>query len=288
MLGITQPEKIPLPMEKSKPVPRYVPPPHIGFGSPEDTYASCLSLMPKLPKKNVVRQLVNFPKKLRYSMQMDAVHPEDKDRDFILEYNLCDGTISVHELEKRNSGRVEGAFLKPMLVPKPKTGRDNPEYYTPQDFFIGAKINIFNHYFIVHGADLYVYRYIEANAEKFSRDVRDNVRDYFVKENLLSEDIMVEAKKIQNAEEAAVYSVKPAETTIERNVDMINCLEDFKAQAECKYEGEHGELRPRTPPPEELCPGLVTADNSGDPQGVEKPLKKDIKKEVRWDNRIKY
>ncbi|XP_053978689.1 EF-hand domain-containing protein 1-like [Hylaeus volcanicus] len=287
MLGITQPERIPLPTEKSKPMPKYVPPPHIKFGTPEDTYASCLSVIPKPPKKDVVRQLVNFPKKLRYSMIMDAVHPEDKDRDFILEYSLSDGTILVHEIEKRNSGRREGCFLKSTLVPKPQTGRDNPEYYTPRDFFIGAKINIFNHYFIICGADLYVYRYVEANPEKFSREVRDNIRDYFVRQNLLGDDIAAEAKKIQNAEEAEVYAIKPAEATIDRDIDMINCLNDLKAQAECKYEGEHGELRPRTPPPEELCPGLATANNSAAPGGTE-TLKKDIKKEVRWNDQIEH
>ncbi|XP_076639105.1 EF-hand domain-containing protein 1 [Colletes latitarsis] len=284
MLGVTQPERIPLPTEKSKPTPEYVAPPHIKFGTTEDTYMSCLSFVPKPPKKNVVQQLINFPKKLRYSMKMDAVHPEDKNRDFILEYNLSNGTILVYELEKRNSGRREGCFLKATLVPKPNTGRDNPDYYTPQDFYIGAMINIYNHYFIIDGADLYVYRYMEANPEKFSREVRDNVRDYFVKQNLLSDDIAAEARKKQNAEEAAIYSVKPAEATIERDLDMINCLNDFKAQAERKYEGEHGELRPRTPPPEELCPGLATANDSVDPQNVEKPLKRDIKKEVRWND----
>ena len=68
MLGITQPERIPLPTKDVVTAPEYKPPPHIIFGTPEDTYASCLSFMPKRPKKDVVRQLLNFPKKLSYSM----------------------------------------------------------------------------------------------------------------------------------------------------------------------------------------------------------------------------
>ncbi|XP_031830528.1 EF-hand domain-containing protein 1 [Nomia melanderi] len=282
MLGITQPESVPLLKKEQRPTLKYAPPPHIKFGTPEDTYAGCLSLMPKPPRKNVVRQLVNFPKKLRYSMQMDVVHPEDKGRDFILEYNLSDGTMVVQELEKRNSGRREGCFLKATLVPKPNTGRDNPEYYTPKDFYVGARINIFNHYFIIVGTDLFVYRYMEANPEKFSQEVRDNIRDYFIRQNLLCDDIAVQVNKIHDTEEAKACAVKPADSTVEGEANMTNCLKEYEAQVEQKYEGEYGELKPRTPPVEELCPGLT-----GNPQDPRKFSNKYVKKEVRWDNRIK-
>ncbi|OAD62294.1 EF-hand domain-containing protein 1, partial [Eufriesea mexicana] len=257
MLRITQPEGIPLPTKDIMILREYQPPPHINFGTPEDTYASCLSLIPKPPKKDVIRQLLNFPKKLRYSMQMNAVHPEDENRDFILEYNLNDGTILIQELEKRNSGRRKGCFLKATLVPKPKTGRDNPEYYTPRDFYIGAKINIFNHYFIITGSDLFVYRYIETNPDKFPQEVRDNIRNYLLKQNLLSNDIKIESKIVQNEEDAKLQSIKPIEVNVKEDINMIQCLNDFEAQAKCKYEGEHGEIRPRTPPAEELCPNLT-------------------------------
>ncbi|CAL7943521.1 unnamed protein product [Xylocopa violacea] len=284
MLNIIQPKEIPLPMEDVKVSPEYEPPPHIIFGTPEDTYTSCLSFMPKQPKKDVVRQLVNFPKKLRYSMKMDVVHPEDENRDFILEYNLSDGTILVQELEKRNSGRREGCFLKATLVPKPNTERNNPEYYTPQDFYIGAKINIFNHHFIITGADLFVYRYTEANSEKFSREVRDSIRDYLVKQKLLCTDIEVETKKIQDEKDTKQQLIEPHEAIVEKD-DMTKCLDDFETQAKCKYEGEHGELRLRTPPPEELCPDLSLVDPAPISQS-NKDLKtfkeQNIKKEVKW------
>lgn len=297
MLGITQPEGIPLPMKESRPLPEYVPPPHIMVGSPEDTYASCLSFVLKPPRKDVVRQLLNFPKKLRYLMQMDAVHPEDNGRDFILEYNLSDGTILVSELEKRNSGRMEGSFLKATLVPKPNTGRDNPQYYTPQDFFIGAKINIFNHYFVITSADLFVYRYVEANPEKFAREVRDNIRNYFAKENLLGADIGVAASKLVDAEEAESRAVMPAEASIGHDSEA-ECLRDYQAQARRQYEGEHGELRPRSPPPEELCPDIAVRNNpeNSKPSSLKiRPVrhdsrtkaqqpKKDMKKEVTWED----
>ncbi|XP_003706810.1 EF-hand domain-containing protein 1 [Megachile rotundata] len=289
MLGITQPKEIPIPTKKPKSAPEYKPPPHIKFGAPDDTYASCLSFILKPPKKDTVRQLLNFPKKLRYSMQMDAVHPEDRNRDFILEYNLSEGTILVQELEKRNSGRREGCFLKAMLVPKPKTGRDDPEYYTPQDFFIGARVNFFNHYFIICGADLFVYRYIEANPEKFPREIRDNIRDYFVKQNLLSDDISTEIKKIEDRKEAEARSIKMVDEDVKNVSDLAECLEQLETQARQKYEGEHGELRERTPPPEELCPGLITKSPEESNQYQDtKTFPENVKKrEVTWNDGVK-
>ncbi|CAK9816565.1 EF-hand domain-containing protein 1 [Anthophora plagiata] len=285
MLGITQPEGIPLPSKEIKLSPEYKPPPHGIFGTPEDTYANCLSLLPQRPKKDVIRQLYNFPNKLRYSMEMDVVHPEDKNRDFILEYNLSEGTILIHELEKRNSGRYEGCFLKASLVPKPKTGRDDPQYYTPQDFYIGAKINIFNHYFIINGADLFVYRYIEANPEKFPQEIRDNMRDYFVKQNLLREDIEIETKKLQNEKDAELHSIKPAEATIEPDL-MAQCINNLEKQVKCKYKKEQGELSSHEIPSEKLFPNLRTAD-SMQCKNSKTCIDKDTKKEVTWDSRVK-
>lgn len=68
---------------------------------------------------------------------MDWVHPEDKDRQFTLEYNLANGEVMIQELKVPNSGFVAGRFLKPMCLPKPNSCSDNPDLYTPTDFNIG-------------------------------------------------------------------------------------------------------------------------------------------------------
>ncbi|XP_014615823.1 PREDICTED: EF-hand domain-containing protein 1-like [Polistes canadensis] len=228
VMRIIQPNDISLdfPTDRSKPLSEFKIPPHIKFGTPEDTYASCLSFRSKPLKKDVIRQLTNFPRKLRYSMKLDNVHPEDQDRDFILEYNLSEGTMLIKELEKRNSGRREGCFLKATLVAKPATDRDNPLYYTPQDFFIGAQINIFNHYFTINGADLFVYRYMEANPEKFSQQIRDNIRNYFVQQELLQNDIIIETKKIQQKQhDADIFGEKEIGNEISLNSQICNDVE---------------------------------------------------------------
>ncbi|XP_046479074.1 EF-hand domain-containing protein 1 isoform X1 [Neodiprion pinetum] len=294
MLGLVQPEKIQPPTEEPKTLPEYVPPPHIKFGTPEDTLAGCLSMLPKSPKKDVIRQIFNFPKKLRYSMKMDAVHPEDENRDFILEYNLNDGSMQISEPEKRNSGRRGGTFLSTMLVPKPGTNRDNPLYYTPEDFYIGAKINCFNHRFVINGADLYVYRYIKANPEKFCEELRDNMRNYFVRQGLIQDEIDSTSKRIQEEADRKRDLDPTIGSPFKDDFDTAPCVKQFAEQALHKYEGEHGEYRPPTPPPEELCPGLTKVE---EPLPLENycPLQKQekskqvltqTKKQLKWADQI--
>ncbi|KYM99290.1 EF-hand domain-containing protein 1 [Cyphomyrmex costatus] len=225
MLGTPQPDTIPIPMKVERPAAKYEIPPHIKFGSPEDTYASCLSFIPKPPKKNVIRQLANFPKKLRYSARMDAIHPEDEDRDFVLEYSLSDGTIQINETEKPNSGRYEGCFLSSRLIPKPSTEKNNLEYYTPQDLFIGECINVFSHRFIITGADLFVYRYVDANRDKFCQKVLENLRNYFLRQGMLQDDVNIEARKIQTLEDEQKLFTDVTAKNIEDDVNIGKCME---------------------------------------------------------------
>ena len=143
----------------------------------------------------LIRQLYNFPKKLRYKLAMEAVHPEYKDREFILEYNLADGCMKINEIDKRNSGRRAGCFLGSIRVPKPNS--NSGECYTPVDFVIGARLNIFEHWFVVIGTELFVYNYINENRDKFPEEVRENIRQWMIKEGLLEEckDIQREVKE---------------------------------------------------------------------------------------------
>lgn len=63
----------------------------------------------------------DLPNKLRYMMEMDAVHPEDKNREFILDYDLSNGTVMVKEIHADNSGHRGGVFLSATKLPKPGT-----------------------------------------------------------------------------------------------------------------------------------------------------------------------
>lgn len=48
--------------------------------------------------------------------------------------------ISIFEKPTRNSGIIGGKFLEKTRIPKPNSTLENPEYYSPADFAIGATV----------------------------------------------------------------------------------------------------------------------------------------------------
>jgi EF-hand domain-containing protein 1 len=146
---------------------------------------------------------------LRYGCQLDTAHPEEKDRKFILFYNLSDGAIKIIELAIPNSGIMGGKFLNSRLLPKPESNPNRPDYYTPKDLFIGALVKVFATRFVITSADLYVYRYMQAHPELFLPEVIDNVRLYHLKEGNLREDLQ---KAIQDDHEKYLLELKTKES----------------------------------------------------------------------------
>jgi len=136
-------------------------PPYNGWGSEEDSKANCLKLIAQAPK----RDFIKFMKKdrqgleshvLRYLARMDTNRPIDIDRTFIISFFLSDGTISVFEPEKRNSGIVHGKFIERSRLNKKDGG-----YYEAEDLFVGAVVNFRSHQFIITDADEYAKTYAE-------------------------------------------------------------------------------------------------------------------------------
>lgn len=58
-----------------------------------------------------------------------------------------------------------------------------------QSFLTGAILTIYKHRFKITGADLYVYRYMETNPDKFHPDALDNMRNYMMRQGYLKTDI---------------------------------------------------------------------------------------------------
>lgn len=161
----------------------------MGIGTPEDSLASCYHLRPKAPRRDVISYLVNANKSLRYGCQLCSPHPEEQGRQFILSYNLSDGTIKIIELPIANSGIVGGKFLSSRRVPLPTANPNKPEYYGPKDFYIGAIVELYAKRFVITSADLYVYRYMQAHPELFSSEAIENVRMYHLKQDNLNVDL---------------------------------------------------------------------------------------------------
>ncbi|XP_076806481.1 EF-hand domain-containing family member C2-like [Clavelina lepadiformis] len=150
-------------------------PPYNGFGSEEDSLCSCMGLIPKPPQ----RDFIKFMEKDRHGLESNVLrfvtfmatdNPIDKDRKFIVSYFLSDDTIAVFEPPQRNSGIIGGKFLERGRVKKP--GQDTfksqmSEYFTSEDFYVGAKIVINNFDFVISDADEYAFRYMEEHADEF-------------------------------------------------------------------------------------------------------------------------
>lgn len=115
--------------------------PYNGFGSVEDSLASCLNLIPKAPRrysKNIIlkmtseffflhhgRDFIKFMQKdrdglnsnvLRFVAKLDTTRPIDMDRRFIVFYHLSDDTIAVFEPPQRNSGEQTFGHFQPQCV----------------------------------------------------------------------------------------------------------------------------------------------------------------------------
>ena len=106
-----------------------------------------------------------------------SVRQEDKDRKFILSYRLADDMITIYEPPQRNSGVLGGKFLERTKVRKPGSSIDNPEFYTPADFKIGAMIVIYKHKFIITDADRYVLTYLESFPDIYPLDTINSIRE---------------------------------------------------------------------------------------------------------------
>ncbi|KAF7694415.1 EF-hand domain-containing protein 1 [Silurus meridionalis] len=141
-------------------------PPYNGFGTLEDSLQNCLTLFPEPPKKDLIKLIKNDNKVLRYAARLDSQNPEDMGRNFIFYYFLSNDMLSIFETFKRNTGIGGGKFLEKTRVPKPGSSVENPEYYGPADFAIGATVEVFGRRFILTDADLYVLKYLESVAEQ--------------------------------------------------------------------------------------------------------------------------
>ncbi|CAL9690452.1 unnamed protein product [Knipowitschia caucasica] len=156
--------------------PRHVPP-YNGFGSEEDSLSSCQGVLPKPPRKDLLKCM----EKDRFGLESNVFNfvakmmtddPVDKDRLFIISLYLSDDTISVFERAKPNSGVLGGKFLGRTRVKKPGQEVFKSElskYFTAQDFFVGAVLHINHINFKLINADEYTLNYMEKHPEEFAK-----------------------------------------------------------------------------------------------------------------------
>jgi hypothetical protein len=139
--------------------------PHVGIGSEEDSLGSCVSLRPKPPKKDCIKQMENSDRVLRFEAKMNNKLPEDKARTFIIGVFLADDTVGVWETKKRNSGHTEGKWAERSKKRNPATG----QFFLLADFYAGATVELNGVPFLISKADDYTLKYMEENPDLFTK-----------------------------------------------------------------------------------------------------------------------
>lgn len=132
-------------------------PPHNGFGDEVDSLGYVYDLVPKKPKIDFFKYVDNDKKILRYTARFNTKVPEDIDRRFIISFYLADDTVSIFEPAQKNSGIIEGPFLRRK---KYKNIDNNMEFITPSDLGINDDIKINGYHFNILGCDEYTSKYL--------------------------------------------------------------------------------------------------------------------------------
>ena len=162
--------------EKGQPLPKMEIPPYNGYGSLEDSLQNVVNLIPEPAKKDYIKVMENDSTKLRYEAVMDSVHNEDAGRRFVLIYHVADDTMSIYETPTRNSGIIGGKFLEKSRIAKPGSIAERPNFYGPQDFYMGAVIEVFKTRFVIKNADTFVLKFAEKYQDQFPPEVLENLR----------------------------------------------------------------------------------------------------------------
>lgn len=88
---------------------------------------------------------------------------------FVLQYFLADGTIQISEVSPPNGGKDPfPSFVKRQQVPTrpamaaPGFDRRKASFYTADDLFVGARLNVFGRNFLIYDCDAATRAYVEA------------------------------------------------------------------------------------------------------------------------------
>jgi len=106
-------EQKPIKLAKGRPNVTYqVLPAYNGYGSPEDSLGSVLSLNAKPPKIDMKKMFKQDMHVLRFETSLVSTEPDDETRKFIISFYCGDDTNQIYEICDKNSGRIGGRFME--------------------------------------------------------------------------------------------------------------------------------------------------------------------------------
>ncbi|CAK9046445.1 unnamed protein product [Durusdinium trenchii] len=164
-------------------VPRAKTPPYTGYGSWEDSMGSVTHIVPKLPKKDLVKLFQHEGKVLRFKARFAKPKPEDADRLFVISFYLQDDTLAIHEPPQRNMGIVTGRFLEKGIHLNQITGA----FFQPNDLLPGNVIKVYNNEMLILDMDEYSRKVFEDpdtllrkfDLEAVLQKLRDSMRQQY-------------------------------------------------------------------------------------------------------------
>lgn len=195
-------------------------PPFNGWGSHEDSEGNCKTVEPKPPHRDFVKFFKYDGYVLRFGARLISKIQENNERAFIILYYLDDDTISVYEVGLRNSGFLGGEFFKRSKIYLPGQewlSAKRPKTYTAEDFFLGTKVNLRDHIFVVISADKFTLNFMEQNPHQF----------IFANISLIMQKIRENMRPIYKDFIAKYLSRVHTEDVAGKSVSLI-CFEDFK------------------------------------------------------------
>lgn len=137
-------------------------PPYNGFGNEVDSLGYIYDLIPKKPKGDFFKSVDNDKKILRYTAKFNTRVPEDVERRFIISFYLSDDSISIYEPAVKNSGIIEGPFLRRN---KYKNVDKNDTLITPTDLPIGGSVRINGFSYQLLSCDEYTAKYLQQHLD---------------------------------------------------------------------------------------------------------------------------
>ncbi|KAA6390914.1 MAG: putative EF-hand domain-containing protein, partial [Streblomastix strix] len=129
-------------------------PPHLGFGQELDALSTCFHLQPRVWPRDVYKLLVRDKDQYHFLCRFETKDKGEAQRRFVLTFFLNDNSISVFEPQQRNIGNVTGKYIQRAKIYKP----DSNVYYGPQDFYVGAVINLREKQFVLLDCDKHTFR----------------------------------------------------------------------------------------------------------------------------------
>jgi hypothetical protein len=100
---------------------------------------------------------------LNFSSKLISKYPEDRRRQFVVSYYLCDKTMAIFETVVPNSGFRGGKFLQRTRVRDPST----KTFFEGDAFYVGARIQVSGRTFELLDAAPHTLCLMEAHSEDF-------------------------------------------------------------------------------------------------------------------------